>query len=382
MEERRQIVRRYKSRGLPVIKAVQVAGMSRSSFYYRPRKGKPGRRPSLKTGMVDGEIVPNEHVVGIIKELLGMDFVDYGYIKVTHWLNQHGYVINQKKVYRLMKEHGLLLTSLKPSPSRNFVQFTRALPMVPFEILEMDIKFIYIHGTGLNALLLTILDTFTRKALAWRCQLSIRKGDVLSLIEQLILDYLQPYELLNRDIHVTIRSDNGSQFIAKMVRDCLRDNFILQEFTQPATPEQNGHIESFHAIIRRLVEEKFEFENLQHLNKVLEAFFMFYNLYRVHSSICYLSPDIFFDAWQQDLVKVIEHERHPGKRFQLLETPWKVVSNFYLHNFDMSGQAEAGSAGEQPARNSLTEWNESGEYIPPPFLSHYSIPACLRKLKN
>jgi putative transposase len=380
MEERRQIVREYKSRGLSVCKAVQVAGMSRSSFYYRSRTGKPGRAPSQETSLLNGQVASNEEVVEIIKDLLGIDFVDYGYIKVTHWLNQHGFFISKKKVYRLMKENGLLLKSIKPSPARSFVRFTRAIPAGPFELLEMDIKFIYIHGTGSNALLLTILDTFTRKALAWRCQLSIRKSDVKSLIEQLIVDYLQPYDLLNHDIKVTVRSDNGSQFIANLVRGCLRDNFMVQEFTRPATPQQNGHIESFHAVVRRLVEEKFEFENLRHLKDVLEAFFMFYNQYRIHSSICYLSPDIFFDAWQQGLVKIIEHEKKPGKRFQLLEPPFKVVNNYYLHNFGMSGEAETGSAGEQPARNNLTDWNSQGGLYDPPILSCHSMPLCLKKL--
>jgi transposase InsO family protein len=379
MEERRQIVREYKSRGLSVCKAVQVAGMSRSSFYYRSRTGKPGRAPSRETSLLNGQIASNEEVVEIIKDLLGIDFVDYGYIKVTHWLNQHGFYISKKKVYRLMKEHGLLLKSLKPSPARNFVKFTRAMPTGPFELLEMDIKYIYIHGTGSNALLLTILDTFTRKALVRRCQLSMRKSDVKSLIDQLIVDYLQPYNLLNGDIKVTVRSDNGSQFIASLVRGCLRDNFILQEFTHPATPQQNGHIESFHAVVRRLVEEKYEFENLRHLKDVLEAFYLFYNRYRIHSSICYLSPDIFFEAWQQGLVKLNEHEKHPGRRFQLLQPPFMVVKNFYLHNFEISGEVEVGSAGEQPARNNLTDWNSPGGLNDPP--SYLTIP-CPYALEN
>jgi hypothetical protein len=32
-------------------------------------------------------------------------------------------------------------------------------------------------------------------------------------------------------------------------------------------------------------------------------------------------------------------------------------SSFHLHNFDSTGKAEAGSAGEQPARNNLFDWN-------------------------
>ena len=385
MEERRQIVSNYKSRGLPISKAVLVAGICRSSFYYRPKTGKPGRKPSTHTRMLTGEDVTNQEIVNIIKDLLGLEFVDYGYLKVTHWLNQHGYQISDDKVYRLMKENNLLMSSIKPSPAREYVKFYRALPNRPFEILEMDIKFIYIHGTGSNAMILTILDTFSRQVLAWKCQNSIRKQDVKSLIDQLIVEHLQPYDLLKHDIKVTIRSDNGSQFIAKLVRKCLADNFIVQEFTRPATPQQNGHIESFHSIVRRAVEEKYEFESLSHLKNTFNAFCHFYNEYRVHSSICYLSPVVFQWAWEQNIVKVIENEKYPRKRFKLLDLPVNVVNNYYFINFVMSNQAETGNAGEQPVRNSLTDLNSlGGDYNSPnylklfnsfmPFKTHYINP--------
>lgn len=368
MEERRQIVTDYKRRGLSISKSVMVAGMSRSSYYYRPKSGKPGRKASTHTRLVNGNEVSNQEVVDIIKELLGLDFVDYGYLKVTHWLNQHGYYISDDKVYRLMKENNLLNKSIKPSPARQYVKFYRVLPNRPFEVLEMDIKFIYIHGTGSNAMVLTILDTFTRQVLAWKCQLSIRKTDVKSLIDQLIIEHLQPNDLLKQDIQVSIRSDNGSQFIAKLVRNCLRENFIIQEFTRPATPQQNGHIESFHSIVRRSVEEKYEFESIKHLKNILEAFYSFYNQYRVHSSICYLSPLMFQWAWEQELVIVVENQKHQRKRFKLLDLPVNLVKDYYFANFALSSKAETGSAGEQPVRNNLTDLNSlGGDYNSPNF---------------
>lgn len=365
MEERKQIIKAYQNRGMSISKATGLAGISRGSYYYQSRSGKPGRKPSTHTSLVDGTKWINSKLLELIKALLGLDFVDYGYIKVTHWLNQRGFCIDKKKVYRLMKENSLLCSSLKPAPSKEFVKYTRALPCKPFELLETDIKYIYVHGTGQNALLLTILDTFTREALVWKCQYSIRKTDVKELIEQLIMDYLQPYELLKEDITVTIRNDNGSQFIAKLVRECLRDNFIVQEFTRPGTPQQNGHIESFHSVIKRLVAEKYEFEGLNHLREVLKDFFRFYNLQRIHSSICYLSPEQFFWAWQQKLVRINKEEKHPRKRFQLLDMPVNIIKKYNLSNFAQSGEAEVGNAGEQPTRNSLTDGNDVGEGILP-----------------
>lgn len=44
-----------------------------------------------------------------IIKLLAMAFVDYGYLKTTFYLrDEKNYLINPKKVYRLMAENGLL----------------------------------------------------------------------------------------------------------------------------------------------------------------------------------------------------------------------------------------------------------------------------------
>jgi len=72
------------------------------------------------------------------------------------------------------KSQDLSVDERKPSSSarkkrstREFVRFTQPLPFESFEKLEMDIKFIYIRGERRNALLLTILDTFTGLFLPW-----------------------------------------------------------------------------------------------------------------------------------------------------------------------------------------------------------------------
>ena len=48
-----------------------------------------------------------------------------------------------------------------------------------------------------------------------------------------------------------IRIDNGSQFIAKNVREYLELIGVSQEFTHVATPEENAHIEAYHGILKK-----------------------------------------------------------------------------------------------------------------------------------
>ena len=50
---------------------------------------------------------------------------------------------------------------------------------------------------------------------------------------------------------ITLRTDNGSQFIANDVRGFFHYKGIKHEFTNIATPEDDGHIEAFHSILER-----------------------------------------------------------------------------------------------------------------------------------
>ena len=105
------IAQQFIKEGHPVKLVLEVLEIPRSSYYYRPKPGTgcKGREQSTHTIQGDGSIVRNEVVVKDIEWILGQEFVDYGYLKVTHWLRQErDYIINPKKVYRLMSENGLL----------------------------------------------------------------------------------------------------------------------------------------------------------------------------------------------------------------------------------------------------------------------------------
>ncbi|HEY8690586.1 MAG TPA: transposase family protein [Chitinophagaceae bacterium] len=79
----------------------------------------------------------------------------------------------------------------------------------------MDIKYVHIHEQKRNALLLTVPDVYTRsiveQVLWWR----IRKEHVIWLLHQV----LQQHSVKG----ITLRNDNGSQFIAHAVRNYLKD---------------------------------------------------------------------------------------------------------------------------------------------------------------
>jgi transposase InsO family protein len=288
------VAARFLARGVHKGFVLSQVGLPRSTYHYRPKGGRRGRRPPGYTLKMDASLVTDSCVVEEIRELLSRDFVRYGYHKVTHHLKDRGYVINKKKVYRLMKEEGLLSKKrIRAKGERDFVKWAKVRPDRPYRILETDIKYLHIHGEGRNAYLLTVLDTFSRRALGYRLGKKMRKREVKGLLEE-VLESLPGVEGL------VVRCDNGGQFIAGMVREYLKGKSITQEFTHVGVPEENAHIEAFHSIIEAEVERAYEFDTFEELKETIGRYFRFYNSERIHSSLGYMSPDDFLQKHYQD----------------------------------------------------------------------------------
>jgi transposase InsO family protein len=285
-EERKLVARQFVDQGYPVGKVLMAAGVSSSSFYYQSRSGKPGRKCSHYTQTIDGSIDSNAHVVEQIEALLVQEFVDYGYLKVTHWLrNEKHYVINKKKTYRLMKEHKLLNNKrLYPKADRLWVRELVPNPEQIFEHLEVDIKYIYVHGQRRNALQMSVIDVLSRWVMDYTIAWTMNKNHVVDLFDRIFYSYSTPDR-------VYIRNDNGSQFVAGLVRDYFEKlDGVNQEFTRPATPEQNAHIEAFHSIMDKHICQDYYLENLEHLKQLMDRFIRFYNEERIHSGVGFTSP--------------------------------------------------------------------------------------------
>ena len=189
-----------------------------------------------------------------------------------------GYIINHKKVYRLMKEQNLLLGKvISTNGKRQFVKHRKIEAIRPMEYLCLDIKYVWVAGESRNYYLLTVLDVFTRIAIEQIFQKSIRKMDVINIFRRIN----SAFGIKG----VTVRNDNGSQFIANDVKQFLRTAEANQEFTHIATPEENAYIEAFHSIVQREVIDRFEFQGFYEAKLTLQAHRDWYNNRRRHATL-------------------------------------------------------------------------------------------------
>jgi len=307
-------------------KALIIANITKHQYYYRPSGKTKGRKASHVTLKVGGENVErtsNNQVVEVIKDIQQDPDTDYGYRKMTSALMILGYIINHKKVYRLMNEN-LLLKDMAKKAQRTFVKYRKVLPTGPLQVIEMDIKYVWVNQYSRYAFVLTIIDTFTRAVLAWEVAYQIKQALVKQVWEKVINNFLQPYDCLNQNIQIEIRNDNDSRFVAKSVQAFFAENHLNQVFTHPYTPQENGHIESFHSILSQKL-KRYSFWSLDDLEQTLVLFYEKYNNHRLHSSILNLPPMVFWDCWNKSLVKTeINEEKRTVKHF--LKIPYYKLS--------------------------------------------------------
>jgi transposase InsO family protein len=87
-----------------------------------------------------------------------------------------------------------------------------------------------------------------------------------------------------------IRSDNGPEFIAEIVRDWLQRLGVQTLFIEPGSPWENGYVESFNGKMRDELLNGEIFDTILEARVVIGNWRELYNTIRPHSSLGYKPP--------------------------------------------------------------------------------------------
>jgi len=304
------------AQGLKRDTCLDIVGLTKNQYYHISKGVKPGRKASMTTTWRDPNThisyqMDNVYVVDKIVEIkLDPDHTNW-YRMIARTLQILGYYINHKKVYRLMFEY-ILLEQPRKRTGRDFVKYRRIAPEGPLRLIEMDIKYVWIYQSRRYAFILTIIDTFTRYVLHWSAGYSMKSTQVKAAWEYVISEYYQPSGLKQDDVEIEVRTDNGKQFNSNLIIDFFNDNEMNQVFTHPYTPEENGHIESFHGILGKSISRD-QFVNLEQLEKRLMKFYTCYNNQRSHSGTIGIPPSKFWRLFELEKIDVQEIEKRKIK---------------------------------------------------------------------
>ena len=174
---------------------------------------------------------------------LASRFGRYGYRRVTDMLRIEGWGVNHKRVERIWRQEGLKVPERQPKRGRlwlNDGSCIRLRPLYRGHVWSYDFVASRTHD-GRALKLLTVLDEHTRECLAIVVARKIRSHDVLEVLADLFVRHGPPEYL---------RSDNGPEFSAKLVRRWLGRVGVEMLFIEPGSPWENGYNESFNGKLR------------------------------------------------------------------------------------------------------------------------------------
>jgi len=205
----------------------------------------------------------------------------YGYRRIAAVLRQEGWPVGKRHIQRLRRAEGLRVPPTKRKLIRRGV--STGLPTTATHrnhVWTWDfIADATVRGGALR--ILTILDEHTRECHVLRVERALRAQDVLTWLEKAIEQQGAPEYL---------RSDNGSEFIAKIVQRWLAENHIKTIYIEPGSPWQNGFVESFHGRFRDECLNREQLWTLTEARVVIGDYRCEYNQHRPHSRLGYLSP--------------------------------------------------------------------------------------------
>jgi len=132
--------------------------------------------------------------------------------------------------------------------------------------------------------MLTIVDEYTRECLAIDVAKKLTSEDVLERLSDLFV---------RRGVPEHIRSDNGSEFTARCVREWLGRVGVKALYIEPGSPWENGYVESFSGKLRDECLNQHWFLSLDEARAVTEAWREDYNRVRPHGALGNWTPSEF-----------------------------------------------------------------------------------------
>jgi transposase InsO family protein len=183
--------------------------------------------------------------------------------------------IHPTTIFRILKRNKVINSTEYNTTQRRWKKKLYAHELEGQEI-QMDTT--YPYGYGQNKVTYTAIDDATRTVYAYTYE-KANAINTLNFIHRLI--ERMPFRVLK------IRTDQGKEFIAKVVKQLLIDNKIEQRSNTPYSPEENGKIERFH---RTLNEKCMRFgmypsDTLDEFNYKLTLFLHYYNNIKKHRGL-------------------------------------------------------------------------------------------------
>jgi len=265
------------NRGLTIERMVELGGVSRASFY-RFGEGRPPR-PEADMDLRDAI------------QRIALEWPSYGRPRITAELRRRGWVVNPKRVYRLMREDNLLCVR-----KRKFVVTTdsnhdrRVYPNLAGNMVLTGIDQLWVADITYIRLetefvyLAVVIDAYSRRVMGWALDDTVEDDLPLTALRR-ALELRQPGPGW---VH---HSDRGSQYASGDYTDLLKVHGCQISMSHKASPWENAGCESWMKTLKAEEVYRQEYRDLAEARASISQFIdEVYNRKRLHSALGYRPP--------------------------------------------------------------------------------------------
>ena len=259
---------------------LEVARLPRSTYYYQLKQ----------LDRLDKDKDLKAEIQSIFTEHKG----NYGYRRMTLELRNRGYVVNHKRVQRLMKVLGLsarIRRKRKYSSYQGEIgkkadnliqrQFEATKPM---EKCYTDVTEFAIPASAQKLYLSPVLDGFNSEIIAYNLSTSPNLEQVEAMLNQAFSE--------DHYTNTILHSDQGWQYQHQYYHHFLEGKGIQPSMSRKGNSPDNGMMESFFGILKSEMFYGYEktFHSLEQLEQAIVDYIDYYNIKRIKIKLKGLSP--------------------------------------------------------------------------------------------
>lgn len=255
---------------LSIKRQCELLKLSHSSYYYQPKSISEEERILLR--LLD-------------EQYLKTPF--YGSRKMTVYLRELGYLVNRKRVQRLMCELGI--EALYPKP--RLIKVNLAHQVYPYLLRDLNIELAnqvwctditYLPVLRGHFYLVAIMDWYSRKVLSWKISNTLDVDFCIETLQEALSEFGCP---------CIFNSDQGSQFTSNVFTQLLKDKEIRISMDGRGRYLDNIFIERLWRSLKYELIYIKSFEDGRHLQSEVKDWFNWYNTERPHQALDYQKPE-------------------------------------------------------------------------------------------
>ena len=287
-QEKLEILRAVECSPLPRVEALARLDMPASTYYRWRRKFRRQGRQGLQDlspykGRVWNQLLPEER-----DKVLEVAMVcpEWSPREIAfHLADKEGFTVSESSVYRLLKKVGWIqpqTVKTFPAGSEYSIKTRR-----PDQQWQTDATYLHAKNWGWYYLI-SVLDDFSRRILAWKLQ-SAMDADAFSEVIELACEATGMDQVAPED-RPHLVTDRGAALISRDFGEYLEAHGLGHILASPYHPQTNGKIERYHRSCKERVQLEV-WETPMELERQIATFVGGYNSRRYHEALDNVTPD-------------------------------------------------------------------------------------------